>query len=330
VTVSLPILTNSRAKSFRRCARHHLNSYVLGYRPVEKAEPLHFGSVFHLMLTAWWMASGEARLTAALTEPGLSELGEIDRIRAEELMLAYDARWSEEPLVAQRVEVQFEAALTNPATKAASRTWTIGGKIDAIVTRDALPWLVEHKTTSEDIAPGSTYWRKLRIDSQVSTYVLGAASIGFDVEGCIYDVIKKPKLEPLSATPEADRKYTKDGRLYAKQRDRDETPDEFRARLREYIANNVEALFQRGDVVRSEAELEDFNFDMWQIARSIREAELANRHPRNPDNCFQWSRACEYFDVCTGAAVLTDTNRFRKTESANEELNDATEPTAAE
>jgi Holliday junction resolvase-like predicted endonuclease len=331
VSVSLPLLTNSRAKAFRRCARFHQNSYILRYRPCQKAEALHFGSVFHLMLAAWWTANPELRLSSALDEVGLRELDEIDRILAEELILAYDARWSEEPLRTERVEVQFETALINPATGALSRTWRLGGKIDVIASRDGRPMIVEHKTTSEDIAPGSAYWRKLRIDSQVSTYFLGAQSIGFDVETCIYDVIRKPKLEPLKATPEASRKYTKQGALYANQRDRDETPEEFRARLREHIAENIEKLFQRGEVVRSEAELAEFNFDMWQTARMIREAEVAERHPRNPDACFQWSRACEYFDVCTGAASLTDESRFRKVEATNEELDsNPTEPAAAE
>lgn len=329
MSVHLPLLTNSRAKSFRRCARHHYNSYVLGYRPNEKAGALHFGTVFHLMLANWWLAVEDARLTAALTTPELNELDEINRIRAEELMLAYDARWAEEPLRAERVECEFEAELTNPSTGAASRTWRVGGKLDAIVSRDGRPWIVEHKTTSESVGPGSVYWQKLRLDSQVSTYFMGAASLGFDVEGCIYDVIRKPGLEPLEATPEDKRKYTKEGKLYAAQRERAETPDEFRQRLRAYIAENLEHIFRRGDVARSEAELGDAAFDLWQIGRSIRESELAERHPRNPEACFQWSRACEYFEVCTGGAQLTDASRFRKVETTNEELNGSAS-TAAE
>jgi hypothetical protein len=47
------------------------------------------------------------------------------------------------------------------------------------------------------------------MDGQVSTYFDGAASLGLDVAGCIYDVIGKPGIRPLQATPVEARKYTK-------------------------------------------------------------------------------------------------------------------------
>lgn len=328
--VRLPLLTNSRAKAFRRCARFHLHAYQEGYRPVTKAGALSFGGIFHKMLEAWWLAT-ELRLEAALEAlRRVEELDDLDRIRLEELMLGYDARWSDEPLITERVEAQFECELRNPESGAASRTWKLGGKIDVIAMRDQRPWIVEHKTSSEDISPGSVYWRKLRLDSQVSTYFRGAAALGYDVEGCIYDVIRKPKLQRLEATPVESRKYKKDGSLYASQRDRDESDDEFRERFRAYVAEHLLDIFQRGDVTRLDTDLGDADFDLWQTARLIREAELAGRHPRNPDACFQWSRECEYFGVCTGAESLDNASKFRKVESANEELDNADPATAAE
>lgn len=329
--VRLPLLTNSRAKSFRRCARHHLYSYQQGIRPIEKAGPLSFGGWFHQMLEAWWLAT-ELRLEAALEKlAGAVDLDDFDRVRLEELMLGYDARWSEEPLTTERVEVQFECELRNPQSGQASRTWKLAGKLDAIASRNGRPWIVEHKTTAEDISPGSAYWRMLRLDTQISTYFLGAAALGFDVEGCIYDVIRKPALKPLEATPEESRKYKKGtGELYANQRASDETPEEFRQRYREYVGEHLLDLFQRGEVVRVQEELDDASFDLWQTARLIREAELAGRHPRNPDACRNWQRFCEYFDVCTGAASLDDASRFRKVETANEELDNADPATAAQ
>lgn len=320
--VRLPLLTNSRAKSFRRCARHHQYAYQMGIRPVAKAAPLTFGAWFHTMLEAWWSATSDhlGVALAVLEAPEANDLDPFDRVRAQELMLGYDARWGDEPLMVELVEAEFECDLRNPETGRPSQTWRLAGKIDAIATRESVPWIVEHKTTSEDVSPGSTYWQKLRLDTQVSTYFLGAESLGYDVRGCIYDVIKKPALRPLEATPEDKRKYKADGSLYAAQRDRDETPEEFRERFRAYVQDHLTELFVRGDVVRMQGELDDANFDLWQTARLIREAELADRHPRNPDACFQWSRACEYWEVCTGSASLGDATRFRKVETPNEEL----------
>jgi hypothetical protein len=75
--------------------------------------------------------------------------------------------------------------------------------------------------------------------------------------------------------------------------------------------------------VRLEDEERDAAFDTWQTARLIREAQLANRHPRNPDACPRYGRYCEYFGVCTGTESLEDTTRFRHVENVHEELSPA-------
>lgn len=323
MSVHLPLLTVSRARSFRRCPRHHQFAYELGYKPKEKSDPLAFGSLFHRALEAWWRSVPGVRLVAALDEinKNIEGVDEFDVAKAKELILGYDVRWGDERMNVERVEAQFELELRNPLTGAASRTWRLGGKIDAVVTRNGQPWIVEHKTASDDITPGAAYWQKLRLDSQVSVYLEGASAIGFDVVGCIYDVIAKPALRPLKATPIETRKYTKEGKLYANQRAMDETPDEFRQRLREHIAENPERYYGRGEVVRLEQEAADAAWDLWQTAKSIRDAQVAGRHPRNPEACFQWARACEYFPVCTGQARIEDESIYRKLPNVHEELN---------
>jgi hypothetical protein len=330
--MKLLLLTVSRAKSFRRCARHHLISYEQGFRPLEKSNPLAFGSLFHRGLEAWWRFRYDNPLGIALDEirKNTESVDPFDLVKAEELLIGYHVRWDDEPLQVMRVEVEFELELRNPATGASSRTWRLGGKIDAIAQRDGVPWIVEHKTSSEDISPGSPYWQKLRLDAQVSTYLEGARALGFDARGCIYDVIAKPSLRPLQATPAESRKYTKEGRLYANQREQDETPEEYRERLREHICANPERYYQRGEVIRTPQEEQEAAYDLWQIARAIRDAETADRHPRNPDACFTWGRACEYFGVCCGAESLEDTTRFRKLDHINEELDNGSNASAGE
>src|SRR5690606_34963330 len=173
-------------------------------------------------------------------------------VMAEELLVAYTARWGDSGLEAVAVEAEFNMPLTNPETGAASRTFRRGGKIDAVVrSPDGALHIVEHKTTASDIEQGSTYWRKVQaLDTQVSTYMAGARSLGFDVVDCIYDVVRKPALKPLKATPVESRKYTAKGFLYANQREADETPEEYRTRLRADICERTERYFARGQIVR--------------------------------------------------------------------------------
>lgn len=327
-TNGLPILSHSRLRDFRACPKRHHFKYDLGYRPAVDAEALHFGSFTHGWLEAWWDAAhaGQDRLEAALAfvsapikDGKPMEVDVFDRMRAEAMARGYHARWSEEPLRVLGVEVEFRAPLINPATGAASKTYQLGGKMDAIaVTIDGRPWVIEHKSTTEDVAPGSDYYRRLRIGGQGSMYIEGARSLGLDVQGVVYDLLRKPALRPLKKSAEI--KLKKDGTPYANQRLEDETPEEYRVRLLEAIAENPNAFFARAEVVRHEAETEEAQYDAWQLARVMREGELAGRFPRNEDSCIQYGSACPFFPVCCGEASLDDPEKFRRSTNIHPEL----------
>lgn len=319
----LRVITTSELSSYRRCARLHHIRYRLRRRPRQVAETLRFGTLIDAGLGAWWAAKGDAveRLRAALEAIRGKAIDDFDAVRAEELLLGYSTRWANEPIETLGVQVQWEAPMINPATGAPSKTYRLGGKCDAIAKVGARQVVIEHKTTSEDIGLGSDYWRRVSaLDPQVSTYLSGAKAAGFDVEACIYDVIRKPTIRPLKATPVESRKYTKNGLLYANQRETDETAEEFRARLREHIAENPERYFARGELVRLEADEQEHAYDVWQTARAMREAELAQRYPRSPEACMRFNRACEYFEVCSGEASLDDETLFRTAQTEHEEL----------
>jgi len=345
--VSSNLLTSSRLKTARACARLHHNQYNLGYRPLFDGDAPKFGTLFHAGLEAWWRAlmagaSADDALVAALAAIA-AEADPFERAKATALLTGYHFRWIEEPYEVLGVEVEFAATLLNPETGAASRTWRLGGKLDAVVRdlRDGLVRLVEHKTSSEDISSGSEYWRRLRMDGQVSVYYEGARSLGFEVAGCVYDVIGKPALRP-GAIPLVDdeglkvvhdaagqRVRTKDGKKWRQTGDtelgyvlqtRPETPDEFLGRLTEAIAADPARYFARGDVVRLEAEMKEALGDAWQLGQIIRANELADRHPRNPDACARYGKTCAFFDVCAGQASLDDTTRFIRSDNVHPEL----------
>jgi hypothetical protein len=317
----LPLLTNSEMRTFRRCPREHHYSYRLGYRPVKRADALRFGSLIHTGLEVWWKTTD---LDAALRAMKAEESDPFELAKAEAMLMGYHARWIAEPLDVLAVESQFECALTHPTTGQASTTARLGGKVDAVArTPDGKVWLVEHKSTSEDVEAGSGYWKRLRLDSQVATYFVGARSLGFDVAGCLYDVLKKVALKPYKATPPEDRKFKKDGTLYANQRTVDETPEEYRARILADIAERPSHYYVRATIVRSEDEEKEAAADAWMHAQAIHEAEVLGRHPKNVDSCLRFSRECDYFAACTGTASITDPLRYRKAKSAHEEL-DAT------
>jgi hypothetical protein len=244
-----------------------------------------------------------------------------DLAKATAMLVGYDLRWGAEKYETIAVEAQFDAPLINPASGKPSKTFRLGGKLDVLVRDERSDVaIVEHKTASGDAGPGSDYVARLRIDGQVSVYFQGAQALGHPASRCIYDVLHKPAQRPLKATPVEARKYTKDGKLYAAQRDRDETPDEYRARVAEAISASPDTYYQRADVVRLENELAEGAADIWDQAVQIREAARSGRWPRNPDSCVRYGRTCEFFGVCTGVASLNDPSLFRHSDEAHGEL----------
>lgn len=144
------------------------------------------------------------------------------------------------------------------------------------------------------------------------------------MEACLYDVVRRPGLKPLRATPVESRKYTAKGFLYANQREADETPEEYRLRVRAEIAERPERYLARGELVRLESEERESAFDTWQTARLLREAELAGFAPKNSDSC-QAFGGCPYLPVCRGSPrstmnISTERRRSRMKNSRPRDL----------
>lgn len=318
------LLTNSAVKTYRACPRLYQLRYVEGFRPAREASVLWFGDLIHKGLEQWWLNEGEDRLPAALEAIGrdAAKADPFEHAKAVAMLAGYDARWNSDEWETISAEQTFGAPLRHPETGAVSQVYRVGGKLDVLARQRStgLKYLFEHKTSSEDLSPGSDYWRHLAVDSQVSIYLEGAAALGHDVAGCIYDVLGKPDLRPYRATPVESRKYKRTGELYANQREQDETPDEYQARVMDALATDPNRYFARSEIVRLEAERRAAGADLWQFAEIIHQNSFAGRAPRNTDACLRFNRPCEFFAVCAGEASLDDPTLFRRDSNIHPEL----------
>jgi PD-(D/E)XK nuclease superfamily len=187
-------------------------------------------------------------------------------------------------------------------------------------------YIVETKTSGEDISQGSVFWLRTRMDTQIGVYWRAALQEGLDVRGVCYDALAKPACKPYQATPPESRKYTKPtkkepvARLYANQRDRDETPEEYEARCMAMIAEDPNAYYQRNIVVRLEQEHHECASDIWATTQAMRDAKRLKMYPRHPDSCVQWSRPCEMLPICSGMADANDPMLYRRETAQHEEL----------
>jgi hypothetical protein len=316
VTAPAPqILTNSRLACFRACPRRHYLKYELGLRAADESLALRVGSAFHRALEARDRGQDvEAALALGMDDP-------FDLALVAAMFDCHERRWADQPLGAVATELAFDLPLVNPETGAATPVFRIAGVIDAIVRLpDGRLALKEVKTTSRDFSPGADYWTRLHLDPQLSIYVLAARELGHPVETVLYDVTRRPALRPLKATPPEARKYTKDGRLYASQRESDETPEEFAARVAADIAEKPDHYFARIEIARLDQDLDECARDVWRTQRVIRDCQLEaeraiarGQRPtvawaKSPDACMGNGVTCEFLAVCqSGRPVETDT-----------------------
>lgn len=259
----------SEMRLYLACPQKHHFAHHDRRVPVLRHKALQRGTDVHVWLSHWWMG-----------EDASPWLPEDPAVLA--ACLGYDAVYGSSAssrgsphLREVRVNVPFEAVVGGVRC---------AGTLDALGRddRDALV-IVEHKTTSSDIAPGEVYWRQVvTTDLQVSMY-----QAAFPGSTILYDVLRKPTIRqrkvPTKTLPV-------------------ETDEEYVARCLEWIEDDHARYYQRATVVRLESEDEAF-------ARDVRLVDALRRLPQAPRNsasCFSYGTRCGYHDVCWGSASLLD------------------------
>jgi hypothetical protein len=316
----LKLFTNSFATTFRRCPRECYHRYEQGYSSLHEAESLRMGDGIHLglksLLTQGW------DIGKALHALGGRPMKDISMAKSRAMLMAYSVRWEPElpKWKVLFVEKEFTAPMINPATGFESRTWQLAGKLDGALEEisTGYQYIIEHKSSSEDVSHGSSYWKKLLLNTQVTQYEVGARALGLNPVGCIYDVLKKPTIKPLQATA-LENRYKKDGCLKANAREADETMSEYEARALNAYAEDPWKSFNRVVVTTLDDDRSNAARNTWHLANEIRQCQLSGFWMQNPDACERYHQMCQFWDVCTGSASIEDESRFIK-EKAHKEL----------
>lgn len=230
------------------------------------------------------------------------------------LMRGYDVRWRDAGYVAVFVEQLVEAELYNPATQARSRSFTTAGKLDVVALEGPLRVLIDHKTTTQDIAdPNSSYWRQLVVESQASHYMLLEWLNGRKIDKTVWDAIHKPTISPRKITKAEiasvvssgryfDDVVSDDHRLALSQGATDrESVEMYEARLsNDCIQVRPEWYFQRRQVPRLDHEIVEHADELWGHSQDILAARRAERWPRNSGACMLYGSPCKFLGICSG------------------------------
>jgi len=346
-------ITHSQMQTAKTCLRKEFLAYQLGIRPERSAKPLRIGSAIHwgldqykkCMLGNAPVPGGEAcyGILCAVqnkyneTRPVNDEYvydWEIERATVIALLSGYFWRWAEMDADIKYIasEQKFDVPIINPESGRSSRLSTVAGMIDGIVELPGKQIAVmEHKTTSDDLSPDSDYWKRLRIDSQISLYYLAVHQLGFVVETVYYDVIKKPTIKPKNISvldadgikqvidrTTGERLKNKNSTWKQSVSDKEtqalltrpETPDEFQDRLLSDITTRPDFYYARREIPRLDADIEEFQYELWQMTKLLHECQRFNRYPRNTGACVGFG-TCAYFDLCTsgyeiGSGIIPD------------------------
>lgn len=365
-------LTGSRIGEYQTCPRREYYGYGLGVRVEQSPSYFRLGTNFHIGLDA--RAQGhtiEDSLAAAVvaydslpTRVRSAEKiheWEVEREVVLRLLSGYWWYWERDeirpdihPVEIIETEGSFNIPIVNPSTGAKTPTFTFSGKRDKIVRLgDGRVAVMEHKTCGEDIGPEKDYWKRLRIDSQISGYMLAARAQGHEVETVLYDVTRKPTIQPkmIPVLDDEGRKIVVDPATGERQfktnilkngqpgkghgepyesanvekgwivHTRIETPTEYGDRLTDDISARPEFYFQRQEIPRLAKDLEEFATQLWQMQQQINESYRAGRHFRNTSACIGRVK-CPYLDLCHNGIDLSQgiPTGFRQVTTLHEEL----------
>jgi len=323
------ILTYSSMSCAKTCLRMYRFRYVLGLRKQVVDTPLYVGKMFHEGLE-------KKEIPKKPENPdwlGLEGDWDADKYKFDcdyqlacAMVNAYLEYWSDDAVETIKAEWEFKNPIGNPETSGSSRTFDTAGKIDKIVKLpDGRIAIMEHKTTSDDLDPEGAYWRKLRMDQQISHYFLAIQEYS-PADTVLYDVTRRPALRPKTI-PNLDKdgkKIVHDGdgnRMFKKNGDpyesgdekkgrflqtRSESPEEYGLRVFNEMSSNPERYFCRREVPRLQQDLDEYKYELWQQQQMIGDCYRNDRWFKNTGACFKWNKPCPYFDICTAGLEVNE------------------------
>ena len=258
-------VSHTELATYLTCPRKHHHAYRDRRIPLYKSDALETG----------------IRVDRAL-RGAIVELPPLERA----LVDGHRARWKTSKIQIVKNGIWFEAPISPDVT--------VIGEIDAIaIDEQGREIIIERKTTSEDIGPGSFFWRRfLKLNPQVTMYLLAKPKCQY----VLVDALKKSTLRGK----------------------KDESDQELYERAIDGIANNLDAHYQRVQIVRHASEHASHVRDVLGTVRLIQiadeDASYGRLPPRNPGACMNYGKPCEYLPVCSGETTIGDDSRYRTKE----------------
>lgn len=247
------------------------------------------------------------------------------------LMCGYHERWKDTGYQAVHIEKPLSSDLMNPATGAKSRSFQMAGVLDVIARHNNQSVLVDHKTTSMDVSPESSYWRQLAVEGQVNHYYALGWSNGVKFDSAIWDVVRKPTIRPKKLTKAERTAIVSSGVYFGvkvsdAERERLQTEESESCLLYELrlafdcTTERPDYYFARRAVPRVDHEILEYAGELWQHGQDMLQSRRNDGLPvRNSGACMLYGSPCSYLGICSGHDT-PDSDRWQRKQFVHNEL----------
>jgi len=150
---------------------------------------------------------------------------EVERIKLLYSLIGYRWYYEDQPEDVVTREQKFELTLINPESGRALPGVKLVGKIDKIINQKGRPAIKEHKSTGSSVAPDSTYWGHLNLDTQTKLYLYATRRMqaageltpwkirpdDSPINTILYDAWHKPTIRPKKLTQADSKAFVETG-----------------------------------------------------------------------------------------------------------------------
>lgn len=290
-------ISNSKARTWRRCPKKYEYKYVQRLRRKEKALPLERGTWMHELLQTYYDA-GDWRKTHKRLKRRFNNLFEDERALLGDLpgecariMAAYLREYEEEDGHLRIVDTELNEYVTLPN---GLRVQVI---VDLVYEDDMGLWIMDHKFRGQFESP-----ENMRLDPQLTVYYWALEVLGYPCVGTVYnEVLTKPPTIPKLTAKTG--RLEKRSNMFTDQYTYAQAVKAHGFDLGDYAdilkiigLSQKDKFFRRTYLPRDKAMVRNTMRDLTWTAQEIMDAEHTGRFPRSQDKSCKYG--CEYKDVC--------------------------------
>lgn len=262
---------------------------------------------------------------------------EVERIILLYSLVGWRWNYSEDRIETIEREIKFKLPLRNPASGRALPRVKRVGVIDRIIQQNGQYKIGEYKSTSKSLDSDSSFWDHLNLTTQISMYAQAVREmdLGYEIGDTLSDVWHKPSIRPKKLTQAESKTFVETGlypldpeffqqefELYVENLPSGsaavtvantpaevtpgkkegtyavrETPEMYGARLLADIQARPEYYFARKPIARTDADLKQFEVELYHIYRTIRQMAKDNAWFKNENQC-EATFKCPYMGLC--------------------------------